>query len=72
MTTKKDERLFYAPYRVVKHEHVDDKFVKVVVRCLGYPTEGVQPIEWEFALRVPRGDLVKWPISESVRLALSS
>jgi hypothetical protein len=57
-------------YTVVRHER-DGKFAKVALKCLGYPTEGVQPVEWEFVLRVPKADLDKWPLDLSVRLAVT-
>ena len=65
-------QLFRAPYRVVKHEHVDDKWARVEVRCLGYSTEGTHPVEWPFALMVPKVDLGKWPLGASVSLAVTS
>jgi hypothetical protein len=57
-------------YTVVRHER-DGKFAKVALKCLGYPSEGVQPDEWEFVLRVPRADLDKWPLDLSVRLVVT-
>jgi hypothetical protein len=63
--------LFSASYRVLTHEHVDDKFAKVVVRCVGYPTEGTQPVEWAFVLKVPKTELGRWPLGGSVRLAVT-
>jgi hypothetical protein len=57
---------------VVKHEHVDAEFAEVVIRCLGYPTKGVQPVEWPFALRVPKNELDKWPLGLSVRLTVTT
>lgn len=59
------------PYTVRRHEHVDTKFAQVVIKCLGYPTEGVQPVEWEFAIRVPKADLSKWALGSSVRLEVT-
>lgn len=62
--------LFSASYTVRVHEHVDAEFAKVTLKCIGYPTHGVQPAEWEFVLRVPKADLDKWPLGASVRLAV--
>jgi hypothetical protein len=58
-------------YTVRKHEH-DDKFAKVTLHCIGYPTEGLQPDEWDFVLRVPKADLDKWPLGLSVRLTVTA
>jgi hypothetical protein len=60
------------PYKVRRHDHVDDVFASVTLRCLGYPTEGVQPAEWDFVLKVPKADLPKWPLGDLVRLAVTS
>jgi hypothetical protein len=61
------------PYTVVRHEVDRDKrsLVRVVLKCLGYPTEGVQPVEWEYALRVPLSELDKFPLGSSVRLTVA-
>ncbi len=57
-------------YTVIRHER-DGKFATVALKCLGYPSEGVQPVEWEFVLRVPKADLGKWPLDLSVRLTIT-
>ena len=66
------QSLFSAPYRVLVHEHVDDEFVKVTIRCLGYPTHGTQPDVFPFSLKVLRSELAKWPLGASVRLVVTA
>jgi hypothetical protein len=65
------ESLFAASYRVVSHTHVDDEFAEVVIRCLGFPTHGVQPVAWPLAIKVPRSELSRWPLGLSVRLTVT-
>lgn len=64
--------LFGASYTVRVYEHVDAEFAKVTLKCVGYPTKGVQPVEWEFVLRVPKADLAKWPLGASVRIKVAA
>lgn len=72
MSSDERESLFTAPYRVTMHEHVDDDFANVTVRCLGFPSAGAQPVEWPFVLKVPKADLAKWPLGASVRLSVTA
>lgn len=64
--------LFGASYTVRVHEHVDAEVAKVTLKCVGYPTKGVQPAEWEFVLKVPKADLSKWPLGTMVRLKVAN
>lgn len=57
-------------YKVKKHEHIDDKFAAVELRCIGYPTEGTQPDEWAFGIKVPLADLDLWPLGKLVRMEI--
>jgi hypothetical protein len=54
------------------HEHVDAKFAKVTLRCLGYPTEGTHPDECAFSLLVPVAELPKWPLGVTMRMAIAA
>ena len=58
------------PYTIVRHEVDRDKrsHYRVVLKCLGYPTEGVQPVEWEYAIRVPEAELKNFRLGAIVRL----
>lgn len=60
------------PYKVVRHETARDEgpetMLKVVVRCLGYPTHGPQPSEWEFSFLIPKDRADEFAIDAHVRL----
>jgi len=59
-------------YTVVRHEYVKTgPLAMVTIKCIGYPTEGVQPVEWEFSFLAPHNDLPKWPLGKNVRLVIS-
>jgi len=58
-------------YIVRRHEHLDAEFAEVTLRCLGYPSKNTQPVEWAFALKVPKDEPVKWPLGANVRVVIT-
>lgn len=73
MSSRSDaDPLFGAPYKVLTHEHLDDEWATVTIRCIGVPTKGIQPVEWPFALKVPKAELGKFPLGGHVRLAVTA
>lgn len=61
---------FSVSYKIISHEYVDDKLVRVNFRCLGYPVFGRQPDAWPFSIKVPLGEQVAWPLGALVSLEI--
>jgi hypothetical protein len=64
--------LLRLPYKVMRHEQVSDALALVALKCIGYPTDGAQPVEWEFVVRVPKAELSKWPLGRHVSLMVTA
>lgn len=59
-------------YKVQSHEHLDAKFAKVTLHCIGYGADDVQPDGWDFVMKVPVDDLGKWPLGSFARLSVEA
>jgi hypothetical protein len=57
-------------YRVLSHEYVDAQTTRVVMRCIGWPSEGRRPDETtkSLAYLVPASDVSDFPLGSLLRL----